>query len=333
MSFVEDKQKIEEGDHVLAWMTRSDVRPIKVQSGELLNNRYGPFKHEDMVGRSFGAQQASSANQGFIHLLSPTPELWSLSLPHRTQIIYGPDASYIVHRLKIRPSSVVIEAGTGSGALTHALARTVSKSGKIFTFEYHESRCEQARAEFESHGLSEIVQITHRNVCEDGFAIDTDIKASAVFLDLPAPWTAIPHLFEHVDRSRAVHICCFSPCIEQVIKNIYALQAAGFQHIEMVENQARRWEGHQTMVRTVEESMDLLRDIRRRRQDGMDFRHGRVEKRKLDNYNPWGKGTRVREGDEGYNWRPVSWMETDIKSHTSYLTFAILPPTSPDKYK
>ncbi|KAL8742644.1 MAG: hypothetical protein Q9190_004901, partial [Brigantiaea leucoxantha] len=65
------------------------------------------------------------ADTGFCHLLAPTPELWTASLPHRTQVVYTPDYSYIIQRLGIRPGSVVLEAGAGSGSFTHAAARAV----------------------------------------------------------------------------------------------------------------------------------------------------------------------------------------------------------------
>ena len=121
---------------------------------------------------SSDTQMASPApHAGFIHLLRPTPSLWSLSLPHRTQIVYLPDISFIMNELRIRPGSRIIEAGTGSGSMSHSLAMTVGgdmgadvdvdvgvevepekpvgKSnkgkGKLFTFEYHATRFEKAR--------------------------------------------------------------------------------------------------------------------------------------------------------------------------------------------
>lgn len=91
---------------------------------------------------------------GYVHLLRPTPELWTLSLPHRTQIVYLPDISFITNELRVRPGSRVIEAGTGSGSMSHSLARTIGfgegseeewTSGlKLFSFEYHATRYEKA---------------------------------------------------------------------------------------------------------------------------------------------------------------------------------------------
>lgn len=50
-------------------------------------------------------------SKGWGHVLQPTPELWSLTLPHRTQIIYTPDISMILLQLDLVPGSIVIEAG------------------------------------------------------------------------------------------------------------------------------------------------------------------------------------------------------------------------------
>lgn len=149
---------------------------------------------------------SSPPHPGYLHLLRPTPALWSLSLPHRTQIVYLPDISFIMNELRVRTGSRVIEAGTGSGSMSHSLAMTIRKpwteetakspapaeprEGKLFTFEYHATRFEKARyvspqsvtrspaetghtandrEEFEEHGLDDVVQLRHRNVCKEGF--------------------------------------------------------------------------------------------------------------------------------------------------------------------
>lgn len=349
MTFIGYKEIIEEGDLVLAFIGRDAIKPIRINSEETLNTRYGIFPHKLMIGKPYGSQIASQKGYGFIHLLQPTPELWTLSLPHRTQIVYTPDSSYITQRLGITNGSRVIEAGTGSGSFSHSLARTVHPKGQLFTYEFHRPRFEEAKQEFEEHNLDVI--INHRDVCKGGFEINNydggAINADSIFLDLPAPWEAIPHLPKVINKTEKVGICCFSPCIEQVDKTVRALQENGWTSIEMVEIQGRRWEARQMMIRQVDDAVERLRDVKKRKLEGIERKrqfyaeHGeesetdpesKREKRKFQEqertrvdkteFNPFGRGQRIREGDPTYQWIKVSKNEAELKSHTSYLTFA-----------
>ena len=208
--------------------------PLVIEPGKELNGRFGVYSHSDLIGVPFGSKVASRNGRGFIHVLRPTPELWTLALPHRTQILYLADIAFITARLNVRPGSVVIEAGTGSGSFSHALARTVGPNGKLHTFEYHALRAEKAREEFERHGMLNAVVPNHRNVCKDGFGDLVDL-ADAVFLDLPAPWEAAGYAFSAMRKNKMSRICCFSPCIEQVLRTVTALNDAGFSDIDLYE--------------------------------------------------------------------------------------------------
>lgn len=324
MSFLGYESEIKAGATVFAWIGRTHTKPFTVTPGELLNTRFGVFPHDDMLGLPYGSQVELAKGYGFIYLLHPLAELWTLLLPHRTQIVYTPDAAYIAQRLNINAGLRVLEAGTGSGSFTHALSRNVGPRGHLFTYEFHEPRYLEARAEITAHGLSNTT-ITHRDVCKQGFAVDDATAATAVFLDLPAPWEAIAHLDLAVAQTQPAGVCCFLPCMEQVTKTVEALQEHGWGSIEMVEVAGRRWEHHKQMVRTVDDALERLRDVKRRKNQGIELRKGDEEKEWSPlppAFNPWGKGKRVREGEEGYEWVDVSRAESEIRSHTSYLTFA-----------
>ena len=139
-------------------------------------------------------------------MLHPTPELWTVTLPHRTQILYSMDISIITLYLGLRPGFVVVECGTGSGSLSHAIARTIAPTGHLYTFEFHEQRARIARCrthvdskqivctdclslplplsrpreEFIEHGLSELVTLTCRDVCKEGFGLENVADAGLV---------------------------------------------------------------------------------------------------------------------------------------------------------
>lgn len=97
--------------HLSSLQTRELVQPLLITPGKDLNNRFGHYKHDDLIGLSYGSKVGSRNGRGFIHVLRPTPELWTLALPHRTQILYLADIAFITSWLDIRRGSRVIEAG------------------------------------------------------------------------------------------------------------------------------------------------------------------------------------------------------------------------------
>lgn len=317
-------------------------------------------------------KEAVTASSGFIHLLPPTPENWTSSLPHRTQVVYTPDYSYILHRLRARPGTSIIEAGAGSGSFTHASARAVysgypgeiesttkrRKIGKVWSFEFHEQRHEKLEKEIQDHGLDDIVQITHRDVCEEGFLVNGGSpSAEAVFLDLPAPWRALPHLSRspppntETDRlepfisplslTASVYICTFSPCIEQVQRTVSAMRNLGWVDIEMVELSQKRVEirrerigidngaqrGLQSVPASVEESVARLKEIegtfKAFHESG-----DKPEVSKKDKGNPNNRDRIIESLVERKVYKEgklVHRTEPEVKTHTSYLVFAVLP--------
>jgi tRNA (adenine57-N1/adenine58-N1)-methyltransferase len=109
-----------------------------------------------MLAAPYGTKIYSRDRKGFVMMLRPTPELWTDSLPHRTQIIYNTDISNIILRLDLMPGSIAIESGTGSGSMSHSLARAVGPKGHVYSFDYHQLRVEQAAMEFKRHGMANI---------------------------------------------------------------------------------------------------------------------------------------------------------------------------------
>jgi tRNA (adenine57-N1/adenine58-N1)-methyltransferase len=168
-------QLIQENDFVVLYSSPQEMKQIQVKSGEIYRNRRGDFDVSSFVGKPFGTKHSSINQQGFIYLLYPTPELWTLCLPHRTQIVYQPDISLVTMMLELVPGTNMIEAGTGSGSFTHSISRTIGH-GQLYTFEYHKERQQQAEKEFISHGLFNVIS-QHRDVCVDGFGLINQVQA------------------------------------------------------------------------------------------------------------------------------------------------------------
>ncbi|XP_058447906.1 tRNA (adenine(58)-N(1))-methyltransferase catalytic subunit TRMT61A [Malaya genurostris] len=242
MSFAQPKTIIDEGDTVILYLTITNVYAIeaipqiKNKKGEMVENvfqtNFGALKVKDIIGVQYGSKVELS--KGWAHVLQPNPELWTQTLPHRTQILYTPDISMILHQLEIKPGSIVIESGTGSGSLSHYFLRAIRPHGYLYTFDFHEERAQKAQDEFNAHGLGEYVKVTHRDVCENGFGDELNGTADAVFLDLPAPQLAIPHALKAL-KNQGGRICSFSPCIEQSSRVCEALEQNGFVDIVNIE--------------------------------------------------------------------------------------------------
>ncbi|XP_072933479.1 tRNA (adenine(58)-N(1))-methyltransferase catalytic subunit TRMT61A [Epargyreus clarus] len=304
MSFANYKEKIDEGDTVILYLSNNiyaiDVkREITNKKGDLVENVYqtpfGALKVASLIGADYGSRVQLS--KGWGHVLQPTPELWSLTLPHRTQIIYTPDISMIILQLDLVPGSVVVEAGTGSGSLTHALIRRVKPHGHIYTFDFHEHRANVAREEFEEHGLAEFVTAKHRDVLAHGFGEELNDKADAVFLDLPSPWTGVPHAVNAIKKEGG-RFCSFSPCIEQVQRTCLALQQYGFQDVATMEVL-------QTELKISRRTVSV-RDL-------SFLKHKSAE-------------SPVEERPSGEKSYIVGAWPSNVAGHTGYLTVATLPP-------
>lgn len=137
-------RSINYGDLVIIYERHDVMKAVKVNEGSVFENRFGVFKLSDWIGKPFGSKVYSNKG-GFVYLLAPTPELWTLVLSHRTQILYIADISFVITYLEIVPGCLVLESGTGSGSLTTSLARAVAPHGHIYTFDFHEHRAASAR--------------------------------------------------------------------------------------------------------------------------------------------------------------------------------------------
>ena len=241
---------------VVVFESFDNLRFCYATPGQIYTNRNGNFHHDDFIGKPFGCKVRSRNNRGygFMYLLKPTPELWARSLNHRTQIIHELDASMIIYYLNLRPNMIVCESGTGSGALSHCILRTIAPAGRLYTYEFNQLRAETARKEFERNGVGHLVNVCHQDVCgktlseataasSDGDAGDNSItgggfgrpqgSVDAVILDLPEPWLAIPHA-AHCLKPNA-RIATYSPCVEQSQRTVTVLRQFGFHSHKTME--------------------------------------------------------------------------------------------------
>jgi tRNA (adenine57-N1/adenine58-N1)-methyltransferase len=155
---------------------------IVVEAGVELQTHRGVIRHDDLIGLPWGAQVESHLGHRY-YLLEPTLNSVLLHIRRRSQIIFPKDIGYILLRLSAGPGQKILEAGTGSGALTTALAWAVGPEGTVISYDRRQDMQELALANLKRVGLQDRVSLRLRDI-EDGFD-ETD--ADAIFLDLPNP--------------------------------------------------------------------------------------------------------------------------------------------------
>jgi tRNA (adenine57-N1/adenine58-N1)-methyltransferase len=107
-------------------------------------------------------------------------------MPRGAQVIYPKDLAIILFWADIYPGCRVLEAGTGSGALTLALLRAVGPEGRVITYEQREEFARRALANIHMR-LGEVANLTVRlGPVEQGIAEEGAVDR--VLLDLPEPW-------------------------------------------------------------------------------------------------------------------------------------------------
>jgi tRNA (adenine57-N1/adenine58-N1)-methyltransferase len=107
-----------------------------------------------------------------------------LDIKRNTQIMYPKEIGYILVTMGIGPDKHVLEAGTGSGSMTTALAYLVGPNGRVTSYEVRPEMQRLAIKNLERVGLAERVTFKLGDI-KDGFE-ERDIDA--VFLDVPNPY-------------------------------------------------------------------------------------------------------------------------------------------------
>ncbi|KAL1486288.1 hypothetical protein MTO96_009331 [Rhipicephalus appendiculatus] len=153
-NFLSHSNVAQAGDTCVVYCTFAHIYSIKLAHGEVFQTKYGALKHDEVIGRTYGSKVQCSC--GYVYVLRATPELWTLTLPHRTQILYTRDISLVTLQLDLK-------------------TRVGRMRSRHWQWVNDPCPCPDCSAEWAR--------------VHDGFGIEG--LADAVFLDLPHPWKAV----------------------------------------------------------------------------------------------------------------------------------------------
>jgi tRNA (adenine57-N1/adenine58-N1)-methyltransferase len=216
------------GEYVLLSLNQRKTYLIKMEQGKSFHTHKGFVKLDDLIGKKYGSTITSSLGFEFV-ALKPQLRDYIMKCARQTQIMYPKDISLIVMFSGIGPGSRVVEAGTGTGAMTTALAHYVKPEGKIYSYEIREEFEKTAEKNLQRANLLDFVELKIKDVTTGIDEEDVD----SVILDLAVPWLVIPHAYTALRPGAS--IVSFSPTIDQVVKTVEALKENSFTDIETVE--------------------------------------------------------------------------------------------------
>ena len=233
-----DEDLIKDNDLIFLILDGKRRWLMEVKSGDTFHTHRGIIEFNDIIGKKFGtcvfSRPYKTAGYKFF-VLKPLPSDYILHMARKTQIIYPEDAGLILIYSGIGPGSMVIEAGSGSGALSCILGNYVRPNGHVYSYDIREKSLNRAKKNVAKANLEEYVTIRFGNILEDEL---NHKNFDSVVLDMPQPWQAIEIVKKYLKLSGT--LVSFSPTIEQVKKTTFALKENEFIEINTYELIKRR---------------------------------------------------------------------------------------------
>jgi tRNA (adenine57-N1/adenine58-N1)-methyltransferase len=219
---------------ILASSRNSKSYILCLEAGKRLDTHQGVLLHNDLINKPYGSTVLSHLGVEFFLLRPSTADLTRM-LKRRSQIIFPKDLGLILLKLSVEPGQQVIEAGTGSGALTLALARAVGPTGQVISYDVRHDMQSLALSNLEMSGLSDRVILKTIDVSH-GF---DETEAPALFLDVPRPWDLLSQV--HDALLGGGFFGALVPTANQVVNLLEGLEREPFAAIEVVEVFLRRY--------------------------------------------------------------------------------------------
>jgi tRNA (adenine57-N1/adenine58-N1)-methyltransferase len=175
----------QDGEQVLLIDQRGNRHLLFLRKSETFHANRGWITHDAIIGQPEASWVRSSLGMRYLALRATLAE-FVLEMPRGAQVIYPKDLAMILFWADIYPGCRVLEAGTGSGALTMALLRAVGPEGRVITYEQRDEFARRALANIHMR-LGEVSNLVVRlRPVEDGVAEEGLVDR--VVLDLPEPW-------------------------------------------------------------------------------------------------------------------------------------------------
>ncbi len=233
------------GDHCLLIDGKKRRFLLRLREGGSFHSHHGVIPHDELIGKQDGSRVESTGGAEFV-ALRPRLADYVLKMRRGAQVVYPKDLGPILVYADIAPGCVVLEAGTGSGALTLGLLRAVGPTGRVVSVERRDDHADHARETIGRwHGEIPGNLDLRVGQVEDHIL---EVQPDRVVLDVPEPW----HSVEPAGRGMRPGgvFCAYVPTVPQLQQTVETLRAhGGFEDFLAFEALIRTWNVHGRSVR------------------------------------------------------------------------------------
>ena len=235
----------ESGEQVLLIDQRDRTYLFTLEAGAVFHTHAGTLAHDELVGRPEGTRVTTTRGM-VLTAFRPRFADYVLKMPRGAQVVYPKDLGPIVVYADVFPGARVLEAGTGSGALTIALCRAVGEQGRVVSYEVRPEHRDRAVANVEGFfgKLPDQLELREGDVADAGGSGD---RFDRVVLDVAEPWAPLAQIRPALEAGAV--LCAYLPTTGQVQQLVLALPETGFLHLETFEVLKRSWHVTERSVR------------------------------------------------------------------------------------
>lgn len=232
------------GDNALLVDKRGRRYLVQLDDDSDFHTHLGHFSHNALIGQPEGSRILTSKDHSLL-AVKPTMADFSVHMPRIATVVYPKDLGAVIVLGDIFPGATVLEAGSGSGAMTIALARAVGSSGRVVSYDLRKDMSERASKNLRS------IMPDHSWVSfklGDVYTGFEETEFDRIVLDLPEPWHVVPHAFTSLVPGGI--LTGFVPSVVQLHEFVHSLKTQdSFALIETVEILLRPWETQGRSIR------------------------------------------------------------------------------------
>jgi tRNA (adenine57-N1/adenine58-N1)-methyltransferase len=230
-------RELREGEQILLIDKVGRRHRVRLVAGARHSLHSGFVEHDALIGQAEGVVVTTQLG-GRLLAVRPTFAEQVTGRVRQAQPIYPKDLGAILVGADIHPGARVLEAGTGTGALTLAALRAVGSDGLVVSYEQRQDFLEAATL-----AITATLGALPPNLIlklGDIYLGVEERDMDRVLLDLSEPWQAVPAVCSALRPGGIVFAHC--PNVSQVQRFFDSLrEVRGFGMLEVFELLQRGW--------------------------------------------------------------------------------------------